>query len=549
MIQLQLPSNRRAVPLALAALFACGLAVRAAHLPADLPVILDASLYFWYASDIVILGSLPADYSLANTGWPMLLSLFFGLVDSGNHLNYMLVQKALAAVLSAGTILPIYLICRRFFAPGMALAGPAVFVFEPRIIENSVQGLIEPLFVLLVASSLACLLSRDRRAVLASFPLLALAAVTRGEALALIVPYVVIYVARYRRSRRDLLLAPAAVAVFLLVLAPVSAYKIEVSGTDALFMRAGSAVEEIAGGIMADLSTPAPVAPPDAPTEAQPDAQPGEPPDPVPARSGSGQIERFWGLAADLASTQTISSFPVIMLLVPYGIYGICRGIRMDGVAVLAILACMAGVASFGLSFSFLPRYTFWMAPFLCVLCVFTISRVSGIFTRRSLAAGVVVALFAASSIAILEDRRDDVEMREAMQVAREVVQRADAVNLYLPQAGYLYAAGLDDVGYPILWSEFAGDTAGRCMEPVYCPGIKNPAGSITYFLTGDGAQVTHLVADDQDRRRAQFLIHLYHNEDEYPYLEKVYDSADHGFSYHAKIFKVDREALAEHLR
>ncbi|MDA8001314.1 MAG: hypothetical protein MPL62_08495, partial [Alphaproteobacteria bacterium] len=78
--------------------------------------------------------------------------------------------------------------------------------------------------------SLACLLSRDRRAVLASFPLLALAAVTRGEALSLIVPYVAIYVARHRKSRRDLLLAPAAVALFLLVLAPVSMHRISVEG-------------------------------------------------------------------------------------------------------------------------------------------------------------------------------------------------------------------------------------------------------------------------------------------------------------------------------
>ena len=542
-MQLQILRGRRAVPLALAALFACGMALRLAHLPADLPVILDASLYFWYASDIAILGSLPADYAPANTGWPMLLSLFFGLAGPAGHLDHMLLQRVLSAVLSAGTILPVYVICRRFFAPGIALAGPALFVLEPRIIENSVQGLIEPLFVLLVASSLACLLSRDRRAVLASFPLLALAAVTRGEALSLIVPYVAIYVARHRKSRRDLLLAPAAVALFLLVLAPVSMHRISVEGTDALFMRAGGAVEGITGRIASGLA-PAPD-----PADPGGDRPPDRPPDPPPRPAGTGQLDRFWGLAADLAGTRTPSSFPVIMLLVPYGIYAICRGIRMDGVAVLVVLGGMAGVAAFGLSFSFLPRYTFWMAPFLCVLCVFTVSRISGIFTRRSLAAGAVVALFAASSIAVLEDRRDDVGEREAAQVAREVVDRAGVVNLYLPQAGYLYAAGLEDAGYPILRSEFAGDTAGRCIEPVYCPGIKNPAGEITWFLEGAGSGVTHLVADDQDRRRAQFLIHLYHNEDEYPYLEKVYDSADHGFSYHAKIFEVDRGALAEYVR
>ena len=58
MMQIQLPGSRRAIPLALLALFACGMALRLAHLPADLPVILDASLYFWYASDIRIYAKL-----------------------------------------------------------------------------------------------------------------------------------------------------------------------------------------------------------------------------------------------------------------------------------------------------------------------------------------------------------------------------------------------------------------------------------------------------------------------------------------------------------
>ena len=50
-----------------------------------------------------------------------------------------------------------------------------------------------------------------------------------------------------------------------------------------------------------------------------------------------------------------------------------------------------------------------------------------------------------------------------------------------------------------------------------------------------------HLLIDDNPRR-PQFMKNVLENEEEYRFLEKIYDSKDDGLVYHVKIFKIDYE-------
>ena len=45
-----------------------------------IPLTHDAVGYFWYAIDTTVLEKFPTDYSFPNTGWPMFLSLVFGIL-------------------------------------------------------------------------------------------------------------------------------------------------------------------------------------------------------------------------------------------------------------------------------------------------------------------------------------------------------------------------------------------------------------------------------------------------------------------------------------
>ena len=66
-------------------------------------------------------------------------------------------------------------------------------------------------------------------------------------------------------------------------------------------------------------------------------------------------------------------------------------------------------------------------------------------------------------------------------------------------------------------------------------------------FISYDKNDVlTHIVVDNNPNR-PEFLKDVFYNEKKFPYLTKIYDSSEHGFEYHLKIFRIDYEKF-EHL-
>lgn len=123
--------------------------LRLYYFPYNIPVTFDALDYFWYASDIKNSAGFPKEYGIGNNGWPILLSLIFNFFNFDNFLDYMMVQRHTTVIISTLTIIPIYFLCRRFFDKTYSLLGALFFSFEPRLIQNSLLGIIEPTYILL----------------------------------------------------------------------------------------------------------------------------------------------------------------------------------------------------------------------------------------------------------------------------------------------------------------------------------------------------------------------------------------------------------------
>ena len=81
----------------------------------EIPITHDALNYFFYALDIKNSNQLPINYSLANPGWGIFLSVFFSNFESQNIIDYMNLQKILSISISSVTILPMCLLCKKFF--------------------------------------------------------------------------------------------------------------------------------------------------------------------------------------------------------------------------------------------------------------------------------------------------------------------------------------------------------------------------------------------------------------------------------------------------
>ena len=121
--------------------------------PYGIPITEDGLVYFRYAIDTSILGQFP-NTPLTNNGWPILLSIFYSNFNSDNFLEYMTLQRVISISISTLTIIPVYLLLRRFFDYKYALLGSILFIFEPRMIQNSFLGITDSLFILFTTSTL-----------------------------------------------------------------------------------------------------------------------------------------------------------------------------------------------------------------------------------------------------------------------------------------------------------------------------------------------------------------------------------------------------------
>jgi hypothetical protein len=73
---------------------------------------------------------------------------------------------------------------------------------------------------------------------------------------------------------------------------------------------------------------------------------------------------------------------------------------------------------------------------------------------------------------------------------------------------------------------------------------ISNNHGTLEELIQfGNENNLKHLVVDSNGDG-FDYLHHVFHNENEYPFLEKIFDSKDDKFTYHVKFFEIDYNAF-----
>ena len=143
-------------------------AIRFFLIPAT-PLSGDSTNYFVYAAHTALHGKFSDIYYLTNNGWPLFLSIIFGLTSLDNPTFLMSLQKISSMFFSVITIVPLYFLCRNFFSKSSSVFGAALFIFEPHIIINSTLGITEPLFLFLGISSLALFFNNNIKFTYISF--------------------------------------------------------------------------------------------------------------------------------------------------------------------------------------------------------------------------------------------------------------------------------------------------------------------------------------------------------------------------------------------
>ena len=487
------------------------LVLRLYYFPFGIPLTLDALNYFWYAIDISILGHFPS-YILSNNGWPTFLSIFFSSFHFNNFMDYMILQRIVTVSISVLTVIPVYLLCNRFFDKPYAIIGAAIFAFEPRIIQNSLLGITEPLYVFLGATTLCLFLSSNKKMVYGSFGICALLTLVRPEGLFLFFALSIMFFIRYRKQSKLIAKYALAATIFVLLLLPMIAIRIQITGNDSLTSRIS---ETISYHILL-LS------------------------DKTNDNSGLPFVIR--GIE-NLVKFLGWASIPIFVVFVPFGAYLILKNRNHGTNTMLVTIVIMLIPAVYGFSIISDTRYLFFQYPMWCVLSLFTVKTLTDKFKKRNIVLILLIGGILLSSSLFLDFKKVDIEHeKEALSLSYYVTNTTSGINPYLPESKYLPIPQMIDQKFPVLSTSIP-------LEPKIIP--TDGFDSLEeYIKFGRDAGLTHLVLDGTDKfYRAPFFKDVFFNEEEYPYLTKEFDSLDHGYKYHLKIYKIDYDKFSSTIK
>tara|TARA_Y100000590_G_scaffold189039_1_gene215367 strand:+ start:1040 stop:2638 length:1599 start_codon:yes stop_codon:yes gene_type:complete len=494
------------------------LSIRLFFLPFNLPLENDAAGYFWYANDIVFLQGLPTEHSsepligqIPNNGWPIFLSTIFTFVDSSNFLDYMNSQRVISSMISVFTIIPIYYLGKRFFSKSYSLIVVTFFVFEPSLIENSILGLTEPLYLFLGVSAITAFFVKSKKFILLSFAIAALFSIVRYEGLLLIIPLSIMYFKIHGIKSNSIKFYFLILIVFVLILLPVGYLRTELNGSDGLTSHViaggnyySTMINQEGNSMILEFVT-----------------------------KGVSYITKFFGILL----------IPLFLIFVPHGIWNLLKN-RTDEKLMLVLLGIVFLIPAFyAYSRGFQDtRYLFIYFIILSIISVYLIQKIGHKIKRKDVVVLSTIFLIILTSFTFvyytIPDFTND---REQYEITGYVNEISTSINRDYESLFYLKWYDKDIVeNFPVLSTDLERKGQANIIF------IGNKSGfefsNLKDYLTyGNEKGLTHLVLDNSNLDN-EYLKHVFNNDAEYSFLKKVFDSRDLGYKHHVKVYEIDFE-------
>jgi hypothetical protein len=536
----KLDDSKRNQIIFLSLLVISALAVRLYIFPFDVPFFNDSQDYFWYAIDTSLLNKFPEGHNLTNNGWPVFVSVFFQLIDSNNFLDYQNIQRLIGVFFSVATIFPVYLLCTRFVRKGYSLLGATLFIFEPRLIQNSSIGTPESMYIFLIASALALFLSTDFKKIYLAFFIVGLLSVVRYEGILLIIPLSIVFFIRFRLKKKDLFKYIICIMIFCLVIIPIAYIKNETTGQDGFVSHISAGPEYYQASIQQNSSSP---------------------------------IEFFEKGITNMIKFLGWVQIPVFLIFVPIGIILFLKknDYKKTLIILTAVMILIPAFYAYSRDFSE-TKYLYALFPIFSLIGCFTFKKIFDSFDRKNLVLCLIlIGIILSSSIFVSWKMIDHEHYRETYQILSDIGKRDIVINgdigTYGGEFVYFHWVRLQNIDeFPILKKSIPILDLSTPVQPARIekeqsmptekrtyPEWKNKMDINNfdeYLLLLKEQNVTHLLIDEKNNVRLindnlrNELRKVFENETEYEYLIKEYDSKDKGYKYHVKLFKINYDLI-----
>ena len=485
-----------------------------------------------------------------NPGWSLFLAPFLSIINSDNFLDYASIARILTVGISAITIIPMYILARRFFDEKYSLIASCLFAFEPHLNYNSGGALSEPLLILVLISSMIFILHDKTKYHYLAFIFAGFCWWIRLEAIYPIIAISVIYFLIHRCKPNSLRNFSFCVVFLLIIISPMFIQR-DIQFDDPFYVWYGTT---ILSDDYAELLT--------SPEEA-------EITDFVEEHGVLGFMERLANGLMVLLNTLSRISFPFLFILIPFGILFSLRlvdqkltRIKANWIMIIIIISILI------IPFAIVDerRYLFVLFPFLIILSVIPIQRVTkyGLntfsFNRRQKSGFLVIV---ASTILISSSvftigiagfgfgpPNTALEF-EKVKFTEHLVENFDG-KILREQTVDDYLAYVNLVSSD---NHFKSFKSPREKDPF--PDLYEPGKVVRISVYGKTMEELITNAEIKDLKFIgvlekgsyffPFLNHLYDNEENYPYMKKIFDSDEMGYKeFKIKVFEIDYKKFHE---
>lgn len=487
----------------LSVIITIGIVIRILFVSFEIPFNSDNFAYFMYAVDHSL--GQNSTMQVYNNGWPLFVSFFFSLYNSGNFLDYMALQRILSIIISSLTAIPIYFLCRKFFDEKFALLGSLIFVFEPRIIQNSIFGITDPLYILLIVIGMVFILNSSHKKNYLAFIVIALASTVRIEGLFLLPAFVLVFFLKNPINKEKIFHISISVLIFILIISAVGVLRMVESGSDNFLTRINDSTKELT----------------DSPET------------------------KIQGNTINLVFAGLINTFkfigwsqiPMLIFIAPIGFVLMIKDRKIIKF-VLSMSFFILLPTIFAFSFSSDTRYLFPLYPLFSLLSLFLfrwISENKSSFFKISQISLIVLIVISSPLFLIWKDVDRNHEI-EVYKIIKEMIPSNGVVNNFVPESSYIFSAGINQMtNFPKTWAEIS-------MNIPKVVDIRK-INSMGELLTRENEdKITHIVVKEDNN--PVFLNDVFKNEKKYDYLTKEYDSKEKGHNIHFKLFRVNYEKI-----
>ncbi|MGY5146770.1 MAG: ArnT family glycosyltransferase [Candidatus Nitrosopumilus sp. bin_7KS] len=488
--------------LILLSIIGISLIIRVYFFPTQIPLTADALYYFWYSSDIYQIGKLPNDWIPNNIGWPIFVSIFFTIFDSKDVFTLMQTQRIVSVLISVLIIIPTYFLCKNFVERKFAIIGAAFVAFDPRIMINSFLGIGDPLYILLITTSLVSFFSSNKKVHYLSFVLVSLSILIRAEGLAFFMVLSIMFLIKHRKEKIDVIKKYLGIlGILLAIVLPVSVYQIEINGNDGIFMRNFGSGERLVSNLTNNDST----------------------------ENSNNNFLNGLELFGKYLIWIMIPNFIIFM---PLGLYLIFKDRDFKKLTIILSLGLMSIPALYAYT---IPapdtRYLYVLFPIFSVLAVLSIERIIGKLNKSNFIIVIIISAIIFSSVLFYDYKKIDYDHeRESFEIMKEISKNVEGINVLSTESRYLNSIQTMSQ-WPSPYSE---------INLYFFIVMDENEDSLRNFISNSKEKgLTHIMTDGKEKR-SEILRELFFDEMKYPYLKKIYDSKDNGFEYQVKVFKID---------